>query len=939
MRWCTAGLLWCVAYFCSLWMVTTSCSALSSPSVHAGDSRLVQATATPLLDVLVLGDVQSEKAHSFVGAASIAGVAKRGTLPLQYPTDLTFRHIAADAHHTVNQTFSGSQATMLNVTLKVDPQQPTYLTLKLYGSDEQPGAMFLYWRPPSLPGDEREMVGQASVSYPGCVYIGAGLLQLGWYYPLPSQGYNGYAQIDLSNAVGRPFPRQFYFVTTRLPAYMTAGQQAVNLLIGGWGEVNGYFYPNLGPLDHDLKPVYRVYTHLDPYFVQMPSPLSPHEAGDPRHFDDHTLSTPSTRPPPLPRWSAQTSVTPEQIHGNLSAIRADLDATVRAMLGTGTNGQQVFGAEWNATLDVYHPGVPGATPAVIYGAIGVPFDDVSANNSREQWLQRAQWDSTNPNNVPMTFIGLLGSVWNTAWSAYYQDMELVERIVAGVDFFMHQQGSNGGMLATDPTLPWCGAPNRTDRCGSALDGVGPYSLGSAVLAVLPELERLGLLDRMVDYDLDAKLIPRREGWWRMFNTSIVGTLKPTQRGGCPSQDLLQVEGIVLANIAATHLLHSPPPLSDEELHLLLNQSLGFANEARFPENGPFFTEQGMGMECFGTLGGGGLDINYGSLAISLLLNLVLALPDTPANGYIRQRLVDYFRVFARYINLAYSELDVDVPVGGIANPVLLTAPFTIGTRGDFQPDRAIPSDLQSAVLFLAAQLGVPEAVRVIELQMLLNTWPSAAFGRDADSAFQFLATHPFLEWTCLQALNSSSPYFQHVPLPSELAVLAADNSSLPTPDNAWADTTGGAVQIKYRDELLYLNLNYRHQLLQVDYLVKLERKSSTLSQVALVAFEAQNGFFGVWTQTFGPYLIVLNRSPAHYNLHIHHASTHYRNAHVAGGTEYVDLRSGSTVYVDDAGHHSRIEVRAGDWLVLARREASLGKTSDVSQAQVNVDMS
>ncbi len=121
---------------------------------------------TPVLDQIILGNAASESAHNFSGPGTILG--STNTLPLRYPQSVSYRQIGADPNHTQHQTITGNQSTFITVNIRVYPSLPT---LKIYGSDNQSGAIMLYWRPPHQPLIES--------LYLGMVSIGSGLLQLG----------------------------------------------------------------------------------------------------------------------------------------------------------------------------------------------------------------------------------------------------------------------------------------------------------------------------------------------------------------------------------------------------------------------------------------------------------------------------------------------------------------------------------------------------------------------------------------------------------------------------------------------------------------------------------------------------------------------------------------------------------------------------------------
>ena len=68
----------------------------------------------------------------------------------------------------------------------------------------------------------------------------SGLLQLGWFSPLPGDPAQGWSALDLSNRGINAYSRRFYYTTTLLPASVTANRTSLTVLLGGWGQVNGY---------------------------------------------------------------------------------------------------------------------------------------------------------------------------------------------------------------------------------------------------------------------------------------------------------------------------------------------------------------------------------------------------------------------------------------------------------------------------------------------------------------------------------------------------------------------------------------------------------------------------------------------------------------------------------------------------------------------------
>ena len=801
---------------------------------------------TSVLDQVVFGDVASEAGHDFSGSGTILG--STNTLPLQYPQIVTYRQIGADPLHTQNQTITGNQSTFITVTVRVHPSLPTYITLKMYGSDNQSGAIMLYWRPPQQPPIES--------LYPGMVSIGSGLLQLGWFYPLPGTQPSGYGPLDLVNRDVNAYPRHIYYATSVLPSQVTANQTSLRILLGGWGSVNGYFFPYLAPLDHDLKPIYRLYTHTDPFYEPLPSPTNQEQADDIDHYEPHTTE-PAPRAPTYPLWTNDTQPVPkEQLLGNYTAMQKNIDSIISNALSPDSDAQ-VYGARWNATLDIYNPDNPYATPSVLWGAPLIPFAWTKLNLTRDEWFNRAPYTTTNSNNVPLEYFGALALVYHAEWSIHYRNQAILDRVVAGLDYYMHEQGSDGCFLAMSPNIGWHGAPNRSVGLGNPLDGIGPYSLGHAIVLLYDDLNATGRLDEWVEYNLDGKSMRRRDGWWLMFNANIQGTFSVQgRRGGSPNQDIFQVLGMLLSNKACAKLSQDERvPLNDDDIRLMVNQATGFVTQARFPENGPFFTDTGMVMECFGVNGGGGVEFNYGANDLMYLIHLILELdPLKYQDVYERTELT--FNHHARYIYTGYRETDNLSPLGSLNNPPLLRQPTAIDTRGDYQPDRIIQENVMVAIVYHAATHRNKYALRALHIQFMQNLWYSSALTYD----YMIGVLHQWNNFTDIIHHPYDEQYFDITTLPSEISVRSNGTHIVDTPDSAFVEITAASAHIKYGHERLSVNMNYRHGLNNISGLVRLLHHDIDTSRIATIAFNSTDGFWGLWTMNYGHYFIAINRN-------------------------------------------------------------------------------
>ena len=123
-------------------------------------------------------------------------------------------------------------------TLKVDPAQPTYFTVKLWGSDVSENRLYLFCEGKQI-------------------------------------GYRHLGDVDMLDAgTDQPaYAGRFYYATTPLPLAMTQGKSTLHFEIRSTGRVWGYgttFEQYQKAMTEPTRGIYRVYTHTDGFF-QPPS--------------------------------------------------------------------------------------------------------------------------------------------------------------------------------------------------------------------------------------------------------------------------------------------------------------------------------------------------------------------------------------------------------------------------------------------------------------------------------------------------------------------------------------------------------------------------------------------------------------------------------------------------------------------------------------------
>lgn len=197
--------------------ILMACTCLMAGALTA----LAREATGSAIDTLILGDAASEQSHGLTQAGSEVihgglGEPARRLLPL-----------SPVSHNGGSITF----------TLKVDPQQQNYVTVKLWGSDRgaDRGRLILY-----LDG-----------------------LQVGYRHEGDHDVLN---QCD-DEAI---FQGRFLYQTVALPPMLTQGRTEVTLKIAGLGPMWAYgqsFDKMQHALAQSTRGLYRVYTHTDTRFV------------------------------------------------------------------------------------------------------------------------------------------------------------------------------------------------------------------------------------------------------------------------------------------------------------------------------------------------------------------------------------------------------------------------------------------------------------------------------------------------------------------------------------------------------------------------------------------------------------------------------------------------------------------------------------------------
>jgi hypothetical protein len=178
-------------------------------------------SAANLVDSIALGDAASETGHSFSSTTS----------------EIIQGGLGEPARKLLPPQLGGWQGGSIDFILKVDPGQPNYATIKLWGSDVSNDRLILFC--------EGKQVG----------YIHIGDIDI----------------LDFGNENDEPPNNgRFYYSTSPLPFEMTRGKTELHFEIRSIGPVWGYgvnFNQFQKAMTLPTRGIYKLYTHTDGYFV------------------------------------------------------------------------------------------------------------------------------------------------------------------------------------------------------------------------------------------------------------------------------------------------------------------------------------------------------------------------------------------------------------------------------------------------------------------------------------------------------------------------------------------------------------------------------------------------------------------------------------------------------------------------------------------------
>lgn len=597
------------------------------------------------------------------------------------------------------------------------------------------------------------------------------------------------------------FPGRFYYATHPIPLAMTQVKSTVRLRLLYKGQAPGL-------------EVYRVYTHLDPFFdppadeVQGP----PFELGPPRERQEVSAQE------RFEHWKAQANSGFEK-----------------------ARQFQLFGERWEVAQS---KNVPTWAKGAILGRGAGSFTPSGPYTEDYEVLKEdiKRWGShfirqADSQMLAFRYVEVYAHAYCAEWSDYHQDREMLERIVAAFDFYSRAQGHGGGFMG--PHLPgkdvnwptWLGGPHRSNF-SPGLE-VGQRYFWDGFHMVLPDLDQGGFLETLIDDDLDPNTpeVSRRVAYARMARRSFDLYSKQVAQCSIANQMIHNVLALnsvyqVIKVIDPTTAIEYSRTMEElAEIAVGIRQNPVWKNYSYSPD--------GMPLED-------GYDANYGKG--SLQLAEVAKLTGYPE---IEQKARLAMESYAHFVYLSNDSEGFRT----LRNAEWISARIMNGFPG-----------LEQYFLskYAAQELRIPAAIRYFELQ--------DEHGRGHDELKGISFRSPGSMWDrVMLAVNKAKDAQDDFArgMPSTDYRLPDERGS----DSAFVDEYLGLVAFRHGDARMFASLNWESRFGRdwakgtANHVVRLEYETPTFNRlVTAVCVETQGGALGLNTLRYGPYFVVINGS-------------------------------------------------------------------------------
>lgn len=560
--------------------------------------------------------------------------------------------------------------------------------------------------------------------------------------------------VELSYVCATPqYDGGFIYATYEIPTVYTKGRQSVSLRIYSTGGPANYANISVKEQTEPSRGIYDVYMTQSAEFD--PAEFGASDGGytdNPQSIFDISDSR---------AMAEQKSALNEAVSAGLSALRK----------------WQIYGDE---------------TPEYMRGMITRADWSSNPPQTEEDWKNRYYNDGCmlKQNMTPLNMLELAAYAYNNAAELGLgegEKDELLDRVIAGIDFLCRAQGSNGGFFSTG----WIGGPERGEASGNNLTGFGLKSAGKAALYIYGSLSE-EVKSELIDSDADGEPDTRRlDAWNAMFKSARDYLI--TIEGGyghAPNQDM--ANSIAALRFDAFLGGSGGEQLSKSRAGAVLDRCFGFSDNlvTSCAWVSPKFTI----LENFGAVQGG-YSGDYGSNAIVLLSELAELAYESRGFTY-RNYLKDLYETIDKYYFTGKKSV----------NGELFAQEYTegiISNRNCYYPGtERYPIDLYAA-LEMKNDTALKIIANYLEQKNISSLLAGGGDLSESNSHFEdnvLDAARLFLNFDAI----TDAARDRNI---EEYDFLMEDDS---VPRYAWADEIARNVVIKDGGRRIYMALNWRN---------------------------------------------------------------------------------------------------------------------------------
>ena len=428
-------------------------------------------------------------------------------------------------------------------------------------------------------------------------------------------------------------------------------------------------------------------------------------------------------------------------------------------------------------------------------------------------------------------------------SKYYRNEEMLDRVIAGLDFLSRAQSASGGFEDERGTRGWIGGPHRKYG-GGVLEGYLMSGAGMAFLRIFPEIK--GRLDEDIDSDGDGKKdISRRKAYRLMFEKWLQWVGRA--RGHAPNQDMADLVGAYIIN-RCYQLLGETAVTSPIDLRKMEEEIIGekipsiLFEEKRTWGYKKWFTPKGLTMEGRTTSYGSGYDAGYSFLTLAY------------AGLYAE---LSKKNLAKRRLGLLVEALQYFIDPAELDKGICLNYGVETETSRRHPMPRGWHSGLNPGYFVYGAKLGLEPAKKILQIFLRnfkdedLSTPDNPYYGIHKRSISLLF---PYLD--LLQEWNSRGIKkidFENNNLPREIRT--AYKLPMERKTTVWSDEIARHVVIKHKNKIMYIAFDWDSQ--------------SYLRKAKIHYYDGNNHWTGVLPEIYqedlyigryGDFLVIMNSS-------------------------------------------------------------------------------